>query len=138
MWGAQLREADGLIDLQAMEDVRLYPYLNYPGKTIQFFRVRKPPHQFKLSIRKFSNRLDLVYVPILGTFISYENSLIQSFWSQGLQFEQCLTCHRMRRIRSEFFRVAFHEIFKGIFQGNLFQGFRKMSSLNELTDFLPW
>ena len=42
-------------------------------------------HRFELPIRQFSNRSDLQYVPILGTFLSYERSLIRSFGSPQLR-----------------------------------------------------
>ena len=42
-------------------------------------------HRFALPIRQFSNRSDLLYVPTLGTFLSYERSLLRSFGSPQLR-----------------------------------------------------
>ena len=42
-------------------------------------------HRFDLPIRQFSIRSDLQYVPTLGTFLSYERSLLRSFGSPQLR-----------------------------------------------------
>ena len=42
-------------------------------------------HRFEPPIRQFSNRSDLLYVPTLGTFLSYERSLLRSFGSPQLR-----------------------------------------------------
>ena len=42
-------------------------------------------HRFALPIRQFSNRSDLQHVPTLGTFLSYERSLLRSFGSPQLR-----------------------------------------------------
>ena len=47
-------------------------------------------HRFEPPIRQFSNRSDLLYVPTLGTFLSYERSLLRSFGSPQLRG----TCHK--------------------------------------------
>ena len=69
-----------------------YPYWNFPAETSLFPRVCKT-HQFTLPIRQFSNWSDLLYVPMLGVFRSYERSLIRSFGSPGLRFD----LHKMRQ-----------------------------------------
>ena len=49
------------------------------SKTFQGWK----PHRFVAPIRQFSIRSDLWYVPILGTFLSYERSLLRSFGGPG-------------------------------------------------------
>jgi hypothetical protein len=44
------------------------------------------PHWFVAPIRQFSNRSDLWYVHILGTFLSYECSLFRSYGGSGALF----------------------------------------------------
>ena len=50
-------------------------------------------HRFEPPIRQFSNRSDLQYVPTLGTFLSYERSLLRSFGSPQLRS----TCQKKRQ-----------------------------------------
>ena len=54
------------------------------------FSSSQNSHRFALPIRQFSNRSDLLYVPTLGTFVSYERSLLRSFGSPQLRG----TCHK--------------------------------------------
>ncbi len=49
------------------------------SKTFQGWK----PHWFVAPIRQFSIRSDLWYVPVLGTFLSYERFLLRSFGGPG-------------------------------------------------------
>ena len=61
-----------------------YPYRFFPVET-SLFSSSPNSHRFELPIRQFSNRSDLQYVPTLGTFLSYERSLLRSFGSPQLR-----------------------------------------------------
>ncbi len=81
-----------------------YPYRNFPGETSPISRVWNP-NRFTLPIRQFSNPLDLRYVHILGTFLSYKSSLLRSFWSPELHFD--LPRNASKVSRGNFFQGIF-------------------------------
>ena len=56
----------------------------FPAETSRFSSSPNS-HRFEPPIRQFSNRSDLLYVPTLGTFLSYERSLLRSFGSPQLR-----------------------------------------------------
>ena len=62
----------------------VYPYRFFPVET-SLFSSSPNSHRFDLPIRQFSFRSDLQYVPTLGTFLSYERSLLRSFGSPELR-----------------------------------------------------
>ena len=68
---------------EEIQDAR-YPYRFFPVET-SLFSSSPNSHRFDLPIRQFSFRSDLQYVPTLGTFLSYERSLLRSFGSPQLR-----------------------------------------------------
>ena len=61
-----------------------YLYRFFPVET-SLFSSSQNSHRFEPPIRQFSSRSDLLYVPTLGTFLSYERSLLRSFGSPQLR-----------------------------------------------------
>ena len=57
------------------------------------FSSSQNSHRFEPPIRQFSNRSELQYVPTLGTFLSYERSLLRNFGSPQLRS----TCPKKRQ-----------------------------------------